>query len=191
VRYCDSRGQLEGLSVLALNPSQSVPVSEQHYVIHAPIQKVFEAYCTAKPHHMWPAHRIEFRFCTVPENDMRYGPPDEIPPVQQGMQMFCDLKVKPLGRYLSIMVGVEVTQFIPNREIRYDDLQGAVTRGFNRMSFSEERTSDGNAITHVHHYSEYQATSPVLRFFFPILQPLLHVGFVNELHGGMKQRIEA
>ena len=189
--YFDARVCLNDLPIVPIDANESAPVSEQHYVIQAPLETVFEAYRCADPQDMWPSDRITFRFCTLPGSDKRFGPDDNPPPIQEGMKAFCDLKALPLDRYLSIMVGVAVTRVEKNKEIRYDYLEGSVTRGHNSMRFREERDDDGQSITAIHHYSEYQATSRRLKLFFPIMQPLLHVGFVNALHHGMKERIES
>jgi hypothetical protein len=189
--YFDARVSLNDLPIIPVGPDERLPVSEQKYSIHGPLDTVFDAYRCAEPHEMWPRDRITFRFCTLPGSDKRHGPEGEIPPIEEGMKVFCDLKVKPLDRYLAIMVGVAVTRVETNREIRYDYLEGSVTRGFNSMRFHEETNDRGERVTHIHHYSEYQATSRRLQLFFPIMQPLLHVGFVNALHHGMKERIES
>jgi hypothetical protein len=189
--YFDARVSLTDLPVIPVAPDERLAVSEQHFSIHAPVETVFEAYRCADPHDMWPRDRITFRFCTLPGSDNRYGPDGEVPAIQVGMKAFCDLKVKPFGRHLAIMVGVAVTRVETNREIRYDYLEKSVTRGFNSMRFHQESDENGQPITFIHHYSEYEATSRLLKLVFPIMQPILHVGFVNALHHGMKQRIES
>jgi len=189
--YFDTRVSLHELPIIPIDPNESAPVSEQHYTIRAPLETVFEAYRCADPHDMWPSERITFRFCTLPGSNKRYEPDGDVPPIQEGMKAFCDLKALPLDRYLSIMVGVAVTRVEKNWEIRYDYLEGSVIRGYNSMRFREETDPNGQPVTAIHHYSEYQATSRRLKLLFPVMQPLLHVGFVNALHHGMKQRIES
>lgn len=174
------RGPLHERRILS-TAGQSLRVSEQRYTIAAPLPRVFAAYCSASPAEVWPRERVVFRCAFAPGGSERLG---AWPGMQVGMKVFADLLVVPL-RFLRIMVGVEVTRLEPGREIRYDYLDGSTTAGFNSIQFIE----DGDA-TRVRHYSEYVGTSPGVRAVIPTFQPILHVGFVDGMHRGMKARIE-
>ena len=175
-------------SPIVPSDGMSLSMSEQFYVVHAPVRAVFDEYVAAPPFEVWPKERIEFRFAYAPGGDVRLEPTQPWPGLQEGMRLFADLKVWPL-QAMQLMVGVEITRVQADREIRYDYLDGSVTLGFNRMRF--EADADDPRATHVHHYSEYRGTSLRDRLLMPLLQPVLHVGFVNAMHYGMRARIEA
>lgn len=186
VAWFDRRRSLVDLAVLPTG-SEPLSCSAQRYEIAAPLGRVFAAYLGAPPGEAWPAERIAFRCAFAPGSSTRIRPGDPWPGLAVGMRLFADLAVVPRGgRLLSIMVGVLVTRVEPLTEIRYDYLEGAVTRGWNAMRFSEP--SPGR--TRVDHVSWYRGTAALHRALMPLLQPVLHVGFVDALHARMKARIE-
>jgi hypothetical protein len=178
VAYFARQGPLERRRVIP-TAGQLLAISEQRFVIERGISDVFAAYRAAPPDRLWPRERISYRQAFLPDGTRR----DDYPELEVGMKLFCDLKFLEVIR---IMVGVEVTKIEPEREIRYDYLEGAVTMGWNSVCFEP----DGPARTRVRHYSEYRGTSWRDRLLMPLLQPYLHVGFVNALHRNMKTLIE-
>ncbi len=187
VAWFDRRGSLLDLPVLPTG-GETLSCSTQHYEIAAPLGRVFATYVGTPPAAAWPAERITFRCAFAPGSSARIRPGDPWPGLSVGTRLFGDLAVVPLvfGRLLSIMVGVVVTRVEPLTEIRYDYLEGAVTRGWNSMLFSEP--SPGR--TRIDHVSWYRGTAALHRALMPLLQPVLHVGFVDALHARMKARIE-
>lgn len=185
VAWFDRRRSLVALPVVPTLGAR-LAVSAQRYEIAAPLARVFEAYVSAPPAEVWPADRIAFRCAFAPGSSTRIGPDDPWPGLAVGTKLFADLAVLPGRSLLAIMVGVEVTRVEPLREIRYDYLEGAVTRGWNAMLF----TPVSHGVTRVDHVSHYRGTSALDRLLMPLLQPVLHVGFVDALHARMKARIE-
>lgn len=183
VAWFDRQLSLVDLPVLPTR-GEDLSCSAQDYEIDAPLGRVFAAYLATPPAAAWPAERITFRFAVAPGSTSRLGPGDPWPGLAAGTRLFGDLSIVP--GLLSIMVGVLVTRVVPLTEIRYDYLQGAVTSGWNSMSFSEP--SPGR--TRIDHVSWYRGTAPLHRALMPLLQPVLHVGFVDAMHALMKARIE-
>lgn len=185
VAWFDRRRSLLDLPVLPVG-DERLSLSAQRYVIGAPLPRVFAEYLAAPPAEVWPADRITFRFGVAPRSRQRIGPDAPWPGLSVGTKLFADLAVVPFGRLLRIMVGVVVTRIEPLFEIRYDYLEGAVTRGWNSMRFAA--LADGH--TRVDHVSYYRGTAVLHRALMPLLQPVLHVGFVDGLHANMKARLE-
>jgi len=185
VAWFDRRHSLIDLPVLPTG-GQHLSRSAQRYEIHAPLERVFSEYLAAPPAAVWPADRITFRFGVAPGTRERIGPKAPWPGLAVGTKLFADLAVVPFGQRLRIMVGVVVTRIEPLFEIRYDYLQGAVTRGWNSMRFC----ALASGRTQVDHVSHYRGTAALHRALMPLLQPVLHVGFVDALHANMKEQIE-
>jgi hypothetical protein len=181
------RGPLHERQVIPLSASRKPAVSEQRYTIDRPLAEVFHAYRTADSSSIWPRERIQYRCAYLPGSTEPLLAHESFGGLQVGMKFFGDLLVHPFPERLRLMVGVEVTKIAAERELRYDYLDGSVTAGWNSVFFA----ADGAGATRIHHYSEYIGTSFLHRALMPIFQPILHVGFVDALHGGMKRRIEA
>ncbi len=189
--WFDRRMSLEDLGIAPVPVGDRLKVSEQRYTIAAPLQMVFDAYLHARPDEVWPTEWVQFHFTLLPGSRQRLGVESYPAVLPLGSRVFVELKCRPLHRWLCLMVGVEVTQIEPERQIRYDYLEGSVTLGHNSIFFEAGEDERGQPCTRIHQYSEYLGTSPLLRTVMPLFQPMLHVGFVNALHHGMKKRIEA
>ena len=189
--WFDRRVVLEDQEIDPVPEGTGLKVSEQHYTVAAPLQAVFDAYLHAQPDEAWPAEWIRFHFALLPGSRERLDADNYPGALPVGSRVFVELKCRPLQRWLCLMVGVEVTRIDPGREIRYEYLEGSVTMGHNSMFFEAAEDEDGQPCTRIHHYSEYRGTSLLLRTVMPLFQPTMHVGFVDALHRGMKERIEA
>ena len=164
----------------------ALDVSEQFYQLNAPIEAVFNAYAHTPPAQVWPASRVVYHSVWFPPYDKAWQEEDVWPGIQEGMKLFCDLKVLPPYGALRIYVGVQVTRVEPLSCIRYDYLEDSVTIGYNELRFS----SESGGTTKLHHLSEYRGTTLRDRVLMPLMQEYLHVGFVHALHRGMAAKIE-
>jgi len=188
--WFDQRMTLEDLNIIHIPAGTTLKVSEQYYQIEAPLETVYHAYTHAKATDLWPTEWIKFHFILVPDSKERLDSTRYPTPIPLGSKVFVELLCRPLHRWLKLMVGVQVTELVENRQLRYDYLEGAVTMGHNIVRFHAKTKDDGTTYTQVHHYSEYLGTSPLLRIIMPLFQKRLHGGFVDALHHGMKRNIE-
>ena len=189
--WFDRRMVLEDQGIAPIPEGAPLKVSEQRYTVAAPLQEVFDAYLHAQPDEAWPIEWIRFHFALLPGSRQRLDADRYPGALPVGSRVFVELKCRPLHRWLCLMVGIEVTRIDPGREIRYEYLEGSVTMGHNSMFFEAAEDASGRPYTRIHHASEYLGTSSLLRLVMPFFQPMLHVGFVDALHHGMKARIEA
>jgi len=187
--WFDKRMVLEDLKIIPIPPGKKLKVSEQYYKIDAPLADVYEAYINARPEDMWPEEWILFHFLIAPNSKERLSSDNFPTPIQVGSRAFVELLCRPMHRWLKLMVAVEVTELKKNETLRYDYMEGCVTKGWNIIHFREEHDSSGNPQTLIHHRSEYLGTSTLIRMSMPFFQKKLHVGFVDALHGGMTKLI--
>jgi hypothetical protein len=188
--WFDQRVTLEDAEIIGRSSEVKLKVSEQYYQINAPIEAVYQAYTTGRPTDLWPEKWIIFHFLLLPNSRARKGIEDFPKTTVVGSRVFVELLCRPLHRWLKLMVGVEVTALEEEHQLRYDYLEGSVTMGYNIIFFKELSGDSGERYTQIHHYSEYRGTSLLLRLIMPLFQKSLHVGFVDALHTGMKEKIE-
>lgn len=160
-------------------------VSCQSYRIAASPSAVFRAYTQAGPSVLFPRTHLRFRRAYLP------GEPEPIlegeawPGLVEGMKIFADLVLRPLR--WGIMVPVVVSRVDARRRVlQYDYLEGAITRGFNRVTLAPSGDT-----TVVEHLSRFDGTSRLASATFPLLYDRFHVGFVDRMHESVGAHAEA
>lgn len=162
--------------------------SRQSYRIDAPPQRVFRAYTEAEPAVLFP--RTHLRFCRayLPGSSEPTFDDDAWPGLVEGMRIFADLILRPLP--WAIMVPVIVSRVDPTeRVLQYDYLEGAITRGFNRVTLTPAPDDPDRTI--IDHTCRFDGTTAVARATFPLFYDRYHVGFVERMHASVGAYAEA
>ncbi len=160
-------------------------VSRQSYRVAAPASAVFDAYTQAGPSVLFPRTHLRFRRAYLPGESEPILDGDVWPGLVEGMKIFADLVLRPLQ--WGIMVPVVVSRVDPRRRVlQYDYLEGAITRGFNRVSLTP-----CDDATIVDHLCRFDGTSVLARATFPLLYNRFHVGFVDRMHESVGAHAEA
>ena len=164
---------------------EATRVSRQSYRVAAPASVVFSAYTQSGPSVLFPRTHLQFRRAYLPGASEPILEGDAWPGLVEGMKIFADLVLRPLR--WGVMVPVVVSQVDASRRVlQYDYLEGAITRGYNRVTL----TPSGDA-TVVDHLCRFDGTSLLANATFPLLYDRFHVGFVDRMHASVGAHAEA